>query len=51
MRNRVFFKQLRFLSNVITFDKLRPYQKQCIDTCLEAFQNGNKKQVVSLPVG
>lgn len=31
--------------------QLRPYQQECIDVCLEAFQNGTKRQAISLPVG
>ncbi|CAJ0902989.1 16800_t:CDS:2, partial [Entrophospora sp. SA101] len=32
--------------------KLRPYQEECIEVCLEKFKNGKiRRQVVSLPVG
>lgn len=30
---------------------LRPYQKQCIDVCINELNRGVKRQVVSLPVG
>lgn len=30
---------------------LRPYQQDCIQTSLKLFANGNRSQVVSLPVG
>ncbi|KAG0254997.1 hypothetical protein BG011_005396 [Mortierella polycephala] len=31
--------------------QLRPYQQECIDTCLDNLQNGIMRQIVSLPVG
>lgn len=42
---------LRFNSTAITYNMLRPYQKDCIKTCLEELEKGTRKQVVSLPVG
>ncbi|KAJ2751567.1 DEAD DEAH box helicase [Coemansia sp. BCRC 34490] len=30
---------------------LRPYQKECIDTCIALFKKGVRRQAVSLPVG
>ena len=30
---------------------LRPYQQDCIQASLKLFANGNRSQVVSLPVG
>eukprot|EP00042_Codosiga_hollandica_P016971 m.44877 g.44877 ORF g.44877 m.44877 type:complete len:632 (+) comp47101_c0_seq4:23-1918(+) len=37
----------RLLSEVA----LRPYQKLCVDECLQQYQQGVRRQVVSLPVG
>ncbi|KAG0241495.1 P-loop containing nucleoside triphosphate hydrolase protein [Mortierella sp. GBAus27b] len=31
--------------------QLRPYQQECIDTCLENLEKGITRQIVSLPVG
>ncbi|KAF9133636.1 hypothetical protein BGX30_012212 [Mortierella sp. GBA39] len=31
--------------------QLRPYQQECIDTCLENLKKGIMRQIVSLPVG
>jgi superfamily II DNA or RNA helicase len=30
---------------------LRPYQSECIETCLNELEQGCKRQAVSLPVG
>lgn len=38
----------RWLSAV---SQLRPYQQECIDTCLAELQRGTRRQAISLPVG
>jgi hypothetical protein len=38
-------------STAITFDMLRPYQKECIETTLKEYKNDCNRQAVSLPVG
>lgn len=38
-------------STAITFDMLRSYQKDCIETVLKEYKNGSNRQIVSLPVG
>ncbi|KAI7899754.1 P-loop containing nucleoside triphosphate hydrolase protein [Cokeromyces recurvatus] len=43
--------QCRRNSTAITFNMLRHYQKECIETTLKEFENGCNKQIVSLPVG
>ncbi|KAI8979087.1 P-loop containing nucleoside triphosphate hydrolase protein [Mycotypha africana] len=45
------FQQKSCYTTAITFDMLRPYQKDCIETTLREFENGCNKQIVSLPVG
>ncbi|KAI8380345.1 P-loop containing nucleoside triphosphate hydrolase protein [Blakeslea trispora] len=49
-RNACLFKRHRLYSTAITFNMLRPYQKDCINTSLAELKNGCHRQIVSLPV-